>query len=233
MRSRFTLICALFLSLLPIYSQAETVATESAPEPYQCLDAAGKPVPGVTDTGAALAFQTRIENGQATIRYNPERLARLSLQATLFLYAQECARLNMGMAGEQQITLTQARQADCRAIDQLRRDQRILPEEVALIESDLILSPQEWQQTSGPERGFDLTRCDGDQPSAVQLQAPAPQQAATAQAQHGNVLALPAGAKPASASWNACVRRCAQPMLRCGNNAGCLQAPQNCVAACS
>ena len=104
MRTRFALALASLLSVAvcaqaqdaPAEIRVETITeTTAAAQPagapadgaFNCLDAAGKPVPSVNDTASPLLFRTEVKDGTARIVYNPERLTRLSQQATLFLYA--------------------------------------------------------------------------------------------------------------------------------------------------
>ena len=241
MRTRFALALASLLSVAvcaqaqdaPAEIRVETITetTTAAAQPagapadgaFNCLDAAGKPVPSVNDTASPLLFRTEVKDGTARIVYNPERLTRLSQQATLFLYAQECARLNMGMAGVQQNSLEQARAADCRAINRLKAAGQVTNDEIPFIEGDLILSDAEWTDVAGPQRGFALSACQGDMPVLAQ------QQAASA---GGNTLAMVRAGATATPEWDACVRRCAQPMLRCGGSESCLTPHLACVDRC-
>lgn len=237
MRTRFALVLASLLSAGILSAQAqdapaqirvETVSQPEAAQPadgqtasFNCLDAAGQPVPSTTDTASPVLFRTEVKDGAARIVYNPERLTRLSQQSTLFLYAQECARLNMGMAGAQQNSLEQARSADCRAINRLKAAGQVTAEEIPFIEGDLVLSEDEWREVAGPVRGFALAACQGDQPVLAQA-APA----------DGNTLAMVRAGAAATPAWDACVRRCAQPMLRCGGSESCLTPHLACVDRC-
>lgn len=208
---------------------AAPVAAAEQPAAYACHDAAGKIVPSATDTSSPYVFRTVVKDGVASIVYNPNRLARLSQQSTLFLYAQECARLNMGMAGSQQNTLLQARTADCRAINNLKKAGQVTDEEIPFIEGDLVFSDEEWKEVAGPVRGYALATCNGDQPDPSTLVATAPAQAQTALVS-GNRVALARMSN--SPAWAACVRKCAQPMLRCGANQKCQDPHLACVARC-
>ena len=238
MRTRFALVLASLLSAgilsaqaqdAPAQIQVETITETAAAQPsgaapdaaFNCLDAAGQPVPSVTDTSSPLLFRTEVKDGAARIVYNPERLSRLSQQATLFLYAQECARLNMGMAGVQRNSLEQARSADCRAINTLKAAGQVTDDEIPFIEGDLVLSDTEWTDVAGPQRGFALATCQGDQPMLAQA-APV----------GGNTLAMVRAGAAATPAWDACVRRCAQPMLRCGSSESCLTPHLACVDRC-
>ena len=147
------------------------------------------------------------------IRTNPEALPRLLTITRQFLLANECARLQSGAGIERELSLAEARQLDCAAVDLLRKAQLLQDNALKTIATDLHLSEAEWGVVSGPQRNFDFSGCG----LSVQVARQATRTAA---------------GQPASLSrWNACVRACAKPLLTC-NTSGCIDTYNQCVAGC-
>ncbi len=82
-------------------------------------------------------------------------------------------------------------------------------EELGDLQADLKFSEAEWAMLPGQPRDFDLAACHSR-----------------------GVVKLPVGAAPSAgqSSWDACVRRCAGPLLSCGDR--CMDTYKQCVAGC-
>lgn len=167
-------------------------ADEGEPIYGGCVDAAGAGVPALADPGLPAVVATSVEAGRAVIRYNPEVLPRLRAETRLFLFAQACARLNLGHPAQGELDAAAARRADCAAVATLRRSGFAEPGTIAAIEADLQLTDEEWTRVPGPRRAVELAGCQG----------------------RGNLLLPDAGAAGRPA-WNACVRACAAPLYQC------------------
>ena len=183
-----------------------------------CTDAAGRTVPAEMDFTLTALVQSKMENGQAVIRYNPQLLPRLSSAGRQFFFAHECARLALGDAGREP-TPARARRADCIGVATLQ-GAGLLGEPGALreLQAELVFSGDEWAQLPGPRREFDLAAC--------------PKRSA---------LKLPSAGPPSArqVDWDACVRVCADRSYRCQGGCkgascgdGCLAAYNRCEAGC-
>ncbi len=181
-----------------------------------CVDGMGKTLPAVEDTQQNMLVRTVTDNGQATIRYNPGVLPRLTFAARLFLYSNECARHGLGDSGKM-ISLARARLADCMAANTLVGSEALKREDLPALQAELSFSEAEWQLLPGPMRNIDITRC---RPTG------------------GGALRLPADTPPTDkqVGWNSCVRACADKLWSCqkrgGGDSACLEAHGQCKASC-
>jgi hypothetical protein len=167
-------------------------------------------VASILDTTLADVVASRSEGGRPVIRYNPAVLPRLRPASRLFLYAHECARLNLGLPTAGERSLASARRADCWALASLARSGLVKgAAEVAAIQADLAFTAEEWLRLPGPPRRFDLAACRAPAPAALCERGP---------------------------QWDACVRQCAAPLLGCERGgpaaAACGAAYERCTAAC-
>lgn len=181
-----------------------------------CVDGTGKTLPAVEDYQQNMLVRTVTDNGQATIRYNPGVLPRLTFTARLFLYSNECARHGLGDSAKM-IALARARLADCMAANTLVGSEAIKREDLSALQAELAFSEAEWQLLPGPMRDIDITHC---RPTG------------------GGALRLPVDTPPTDkqVGWNNCVRACADKLWTCqkrgGGDNACLEAHGQCKAAC-
>jgi hypothetical protein len=210
MKTRSGLLGVVMTLLMPGAAlAADTMTFES------CVDGMGKTLPAAEDTQQNMLVRTVADNGQATIRYNPGVLPRLTFTARLFLYSHECARHGLGGSGKM-ISLARARLADCMAANTLVGSEAIRREDLPALEAELAFSEAEWQLLPGPMRNIDITHC---RPTG------------------GGVLRLPVDTPPTDkqVGWNNCVRACADKLWSCqkrGNDSACLETHGQCKAAC-
>lgn len=176
-----------------------------------CVDAAGQSVAAVPDPALPVAIATVIEDGRPLIRYNHAALPRIGELGQLFLFAHECARLNLGMAPDAARTRDEARRADCWAGDMLLRSGLADTAALAALPATFELGADDWRKLPGPVRRVDLLSCPRHlSPS----------------------LAVPAFGQEA---WNACARRCGDTLLACQRTQrrdGCEAAHERCMAGC-
>lgn len=182
-----------------------------------CVDARGQSVPSLLDESLGVAFDTRVEDARAVIRYNPAVLPQLPAPTRLFLFSHECARLNLGMAPDAARTLAEARRADCWALTTLLRSGLLHPDDIGPLQASLSFTLDEWAVLPAPPRGFDLQACYREGAARPSLLHPAPSQD----------------------DWNACTRRCGDTLLACqrrlcggGECDPCMPAYRDCVAEC-
>lgn len=185
-----------------------------------CIDSRGKTLQAEADDQQAVLVRTALNDaGQATIRYNPGVLPRLTFSARLFFYLNECARHGLGESGKM-IPAARARAADCSAVNSMLTSALLLPEDLPTLQAELSFSEAEWQLLPGPMRNFQLTTCQ------------------TSRA--GNVLRLPVDTPPSEkqTNWNNCVRACADKLWACqkgcrgGTCDACLDTHKQCRAGC-
>lgn len=184
-----------------------------------CVDAHGRAVRSIADPQLERAFDTRLEDGVAVIRYNSAVLPELPDHVRLFFYAHECARLELGLTPAAPRTVGDAWRADCRALDAIVSSQLMAPQYVARLQQDLLLGEGEWAQLPGPPRQIDLAAC--------------------ARTGETRGVHIPPHATPERERWNACVQKCGDTLLQCQRRTcrsldcpACMPAYQNCVAAC-
>lgn len=158
-----------------------------------CVDAAGHAVRSILDPGLDAMFATRVEEGRAVIRYNPDALPRVQPLTRLFLYASECARLNLGMPPEGPRTDRDARRADCWGLTTLVRSGLVEEADIVSIQADLTFLGEEWRRVPGPIRGFDLPACHREAAGRPSLASPPPGQD----------------------DWNTCTRTCGDTLFAC------------------
>ncbi len=180
-----------------------------------CTDAAGRPVVAIADAGQAEFVVSRSNAGRAELHYNANALPRRKDATRAFLFAQACARHNLGLpaAGA---TPQQARQADCWGLATLMRSQLVSDDAgVAAIQADLDLSAEEWARLPGPPRSFNLAAC------------------------YREALRLPSSAPPSAgqSALNACLHACGDKLFHCQGGAlsgggACMDAFDACEAAC-
>lgn len=179
-----------------------------------CVDAQGAPVTALADPTLAVAIDTRIEHGRAVIRYNHGAAPTLGEHGQLFLFAHECARLNLGMAPTGARTHDDARRADCWAADMLVRAQLIRPAALAALQPAFAAGNADWSKLPGPVRRIDLLSCPRH--LSPSLQVPALGQDA----------------------WNACARDCGDRLYACQRTArapddsDCAATHSRCMARC-
>ncbi|TVT54675.1 MAG: hypothetical protein FHK80_16490 [Azoarcus sp. PHD] len=180
-----------------------------------CVDAKGRMVVAAPDPTLPSAVSTRIEGGRPVIRYNHAAIPRLDERGQLFLFAHECARLNLGLPASAQRTPADARRADCWAASTLLRSGLIRTEDLGLLQETLDFSAEEWSRLPGPIRRIDLRSCPRH--LSPSLHVPGPGQD----------------------DWNTCTRRCADASLSCQggvagrSDSGCDAAYSRCVALCN
>jgi hypothetical protein len=175
---------------------AATVAQAGETTVYEsCTDVGGRTVAAEVDYNLPVLVRSDEGGGAAAIRYNPTLLPRLKPVTRLFFFARECAaqgrRAAAGAAGPTQV---EAHQADCLAIAALTGAGLLPPADLAVLRDDLHFSAAEWPLLPGPPRDFDFSACP-----------------------RRDVVKLPLAAMPAApqASWNTCVRACADRSLAC------------------
>ncbi|MCB1906091.1 MAG: hypothetical protein KDH15_01880 [Rhodocyclaceae bacterium] len=180
-----------------------------------CVDSAGRPVPAVPDGGQREFVRVRDDGGRLALVYNPDALAERSEATRSFLFAQACARINLGLPATG-ISAADAHRADCWGLETLRRSRLIIdPDGVAAVQADLDLSADEWSRLPGPERRFELASC--------QRQA----------------IRLPSADRPDAdrRALNACLHGCGDRLFRCQGGAlsvagDCMRVFDACEADC-
>lgn len=199
-----------FFALFAVQASAQVWTTYDG-----CVDTRGAPVRAISDGTLATVVEARIERGVAEIRYNRDRLPRLLPESRDFLFAHECARVNLGLPLGRDRTQRDAREADCEAAAMLLRSGLVDDDKLAAVEADLALSPPEWAAVPGPVRHFVPTSCAAE------------------------ILARPSQTSPsaAQANWNVCVRRCAERLRACTGCAGlecfaCGDGYERCTSLC-
>lgn len=203
----------LFLLLLA----GSAFAADEEPIYGGCMDARGSAVVTLIDPQLPSAVATATEAGRAVIRHNPDALPRLLAASRSFLYAQACARLNLGYPADGELGLAEAQRADCAALATLQRSGLLANTSLPALEADLRFSDSEWAALPGPRRTIGFSAC------------PPPSR--------GN-LRLPGAEAAGSPAWNACVRACAAPLYQCqarcaaGGCADCQAAYDRCNRAC-
>jgi len=205
------------LTMLPALLVASAATAQQAPSLVfdGCTDASGRPVPAVVATGQAEFVASRTNAGRAELHYNPDALPRRKDATRAFLFAQACARHNLGLPPSNP-TPEQARRADCWGLATLMRSQLVADEAgVAAIQADLGLSDEEWARLPGPRRTFNLAAC------------------------YREALRLPSSAPPSASqsALNACLHACGDKLFRCQGGAlssggACMSAFDACEAAC-
>lgn len=206
---------AAILSLLAtgVHADDELLRLES------CVDARGRSVPTAANYSQPLLVRTVVEDGRATIRYNPEALPRLSAAARLFFYAAQCARAGE-TGGSDAASADSARRADCGGVAALLAGGLLRRDELPGLQAELnALGDADWRRLPGPPRGFALSTC----PPAGR-----------------GVLHLPLADTPSAreVARNDCVRGCADRLWRCQKSCrgdactACLTTYELCDAAC-
>ena len=207
-------ITAASLLLTGTSSAADVTTFES------CVDSRGRTLPAAADEQQNVLVRTALDDkGQASIRYNPGVLPRLTFSARLFFYLNECARHGLGDSGKM-ISAARARAADCSAVNSMLEGALLLPEDLPTLQAELSFSEAEWQQLPGPMRNFQLTTCQTTR--------------------SGNVLRLPVDTPPSEkqVNWNNCVRACADKLWACQKGCrgascdACLDTHKQCRAGC-
>lgn len=176
---------------------------------FDSCDSRGQRIPARPDTGLPVLVRAVSDQGRLEIRYNPEILPRLSANARLLFYAQQCARLGLGdVAGA-------ARRADCVALNTLLDSEQLKYGDLPALQAELQFSPAEWSLLPGPPREIDLSNC---------------------RASSGDVLRLPLPrqASPRQDAWNTCMRACADQLWSCRKSPGanCQTAYDQCRSNC-
>lgn len=207
---RFLLFC------FCVAGGAALAAAEDEPIYGGCVDARGAAVVSLIDPQLPTAVATSSEAGRPVIRHNPELLPRLLPASRSFLYAQACARLNLGYPADGLLDTGAAHRADCAALGTLQRSGLLAQTSVEALEADLRFSDAEWAELPGPRRQIALGSCPLSR----------------------GALLLPGADAAERPAWNACVRACAAPLYQCqarcaaGDCADCQAAYDRCNRAC-
>lgn len=180
-----------------------------------CVDEHGAQVAARPAPAQAAFVETRLVDGRAELHYNPDALPGRKELTRLFLFAQACARHNLGIAGGT-ISPDEARRADCWGLTTLLRSRLVGDEQgVAAIQADLDLGADEWTRLPGPPRRFELASC------------------------YREALRLPSAAAPGASQveLNACLHGCGDRLFHCQGGAlsaggSCMHAFDTCSAAC-
>lgn len=185
------------------------LAGAAEPMIFDSCDSRGQRIAARPDTGLPVLVRSVADQGRPEIRYNPEILPRLSSNARLFFYAQQCARLGLGDAA------VAARRADCVALNTLLDSEQLKYADLPALQAELQFSPEEWALLPGPPRTIDLSNC---------------------RASSGDVLRLPlpGQASPRQDAWNSCVRACADQLWSCRKTpaGNCQSAYDQCRSNC-
>lgn len=177
-----------------------------------CTDAQGRPVASVNDSSRPLLIEAVEIGGRPALRGNPSQLSRLPLNARLFFYAHECARIALGYPLAAPRSSERARRADCWALATLQRSGVLAADDGATqLAGDLRLSDADWQALPGPRREFDFHGCSAPQ----------------------GALRLPESAPPsdATARTDRCVQACGDRLWQCQNRCGQTACRSQCESA--
>lgn len=200
--SKGALAGALTMALSGLAGAAEPLLIDSC-------DSRGQRIAARLDGELPVLVRTVSDRGRTEIRYNPEVLPRLSANARLFFYAQQCARLGLGDAA------VAARRADCVALNTLLDSEQLKYADLPALQAELQFSTEEWALLPGPPREIDLSNC---------------------RASSGDVLRLPLPrqASPRQDAWNTCVRACADQLWSCRKTPAdnCQTAYDRCRSSC-
>lgn len=188
-----------------------------------CMDGQGRPVASVSDSSRPLLVEAVEIGGRPALRSNPSQLSRLPLNARLFFYAHECARIALGFPLAAPRSSERARRADCWALATLQRSGVLAADEGATqLAADLRLTDTDWQALPGPRREFDFLACSAPQ-GALRLPDAAPPSEATARVdrcvqgcgdrlwQCQNRCSQSACRSQCEAAYEQCDTRCAKP----------------------
>ncbi|MCB1927850.1 MAG: hypothetical protein KDH17_07410 [Rhodocyclaceae bacterium] len=205
---RYALILSAIL-IAPAHAQQASLIFDG------CVDAAGQPVRAVADVSQRQFVRIATEDGRPVLRYNADALPRRRDLTRGFLFAQACARVNLGMSPDG-ISVADARRADCWGLETLRRSQWINDSaDVSRLEADLDLDADEWARLPGPAHPFSLASCRRE------------------------ALRLPSATRPDGdrRAANACLHACGDRLFRCQKGAlseagACMSAFDACEAAC-
>lgn len=193
---------ALAMALCGLAGAAETAILDSC-------DSRGQRIPARPDSALPVLVSTVSDQGRPAIRYNPEILPRLSANARLFFYAQQCALLGLNAAAGM------ARRADCVALNTLLDSEQLKYADLPALQAELKFSAEEWALLPGPPREIDLSNC---------------------RFSSGDVLRLPLAQPPSPRqdAWNTCVRACADQLWSCRKtpSANCQAAYDQCRSSC-
>lgn len=180
-----------------------------------CVDASGTPVIAQLAPDQAVAVQSVSGTDGAVIRYNPAVVPKLGEAGHLFLFAHECARLNLGMAPGEPRNRDDSRRADCWAGSSLLRSGLMSLDDLGDLQARFSgLGAAEWSLLPGPPRRIDLLSCPRH--LSPSLSAPAFGQE----------------------TWNACARRCGDALYACQYGSGssskaqCETRHEACMAGC-
>lgn len=180
-----------------------------------CVDARGAAVPAVAAPQQPAFVEARSTASGVELHYNAEALPGRKDLTRAFLFAQACARQNLGL-GASGLGVADARKADCWGLATLMRS-GLVPNEaaVAAIQGDLDLSADEWARLPGPPRSFNLAAC------------------------YTEAIRLPSSAPPGrhQQDLNACLHACGDRLFRCQGGAlsaagACMNQFETCEAAC-
>lgn len=176
-----------------------------------CTDAAGQPVPVVSDSSLDVIVSTNGDGKRRVIRYNPALLPELSGEARQFFFAHECARQSLGIGSDKSLTPRMAFAVDCIGLATLK-ESGLLRDAAAVdaLQAELEFSDEQWPRLPGPRRSFHFAAC--------------PKQAG---------MVLPRTTPPTSAQvgWEACVRQCGDRLFRCRGDA-CQETYDRCESVC-
>lgn len=198
--------------LIPFIAVAQTAPSLSFDG---CVDRQGRAVPATADPQQSAFVETRLADGGAELRYNPDALPQRKDLTRLFLFSQACARINLGI-DPATASIDEARRADCWGLTSLLRSKLVEGDaQVAAIQGDLDLSADEWARLPGPPRSFALAAC------------------------YREAIRLPADGPPSAsqASLNACLHACGDRLYRCQGGAlssggACMGEFERCEAGC-
>ncbi len=210
-----------------------------------CLGADGRPVPVVSDTALDQLVSVQNHNGQSRVHYNSSLAPELTAKQRLFFFAQACSQVRMGIVDSSQISLEQAREADCRAVAMLYHSGVVKSIEDLDAKGGKMVAPNTaWLVLPQPERAIEVAGClsqvslykDGGRLTQLPTESAQDDSAAPAEAyrdeEKGTVLKAEWRKDPV---WNRCVNGCAAPLYHCGRKATsgpCYERFNSCVASC-
>lgn len=212
-----------------------------------CLDQNGRVIEAVNDANLSQLVHAQKEGGQVQLHFNSTQSTGLTPNQRLFFFANECARARMGLLDVEEVTLEQAREADCRAVALLYHSGVVRSiDDLNATGGKMELSDEAWVFLPPPQRTVEVAGClsqvslykDGGRLAALpteRVNSTAARSTSTDAVQTDGTVLTTQGLVH-TPSWDRCVQGCSTPLYRCGKKSTsgpCYDRFNSCVAGCS